>query len=665
MNKLPAFKYFILLVAGIVSGMLFRLSLIIYLLLLCVFLISLVFVRNDKIKIGLYLGCIILTGCLRVSLAEEEFRMTHLIPEGRDSLVITVLKQKTNPFYIESYIVKADIDNNEIKATLYAQKGMPVLEPGKAYLVSDVKWKPITGSRNPYTFDYLSYAKVHGLSHSFQVQKNSAIKEVKTSKPLVTLAYRIRSDLSVRYLSVLGIEKGSLVNGLLFGMKSEIPSCIADLFRQLGVSHLLAVSGLHVGLIMLIVYQILLSLSIPRIPRVVCVTLFLVFYCILTGGSPSVIRSSLMSVMLLYAPVFQRKYNALNAVAASAVFLLLINPFSLMDLGFQFSYSAVLGILIAYPRIKKCFGSKKRNLVTQYIIDMLAVSFSAALFTSPVALYYFNSLQLASMLLNIIVIPLTFCVMICAILCLPGLYLHGIIPDVILHALDLSLNVFRSVLRLASRSDIWTLHISSYWKPLIFMFILFLLIFICFESKLVKPIAVLTCIIACGIWFNMNSRPELINPDLKKGNMILLRKGRKALIVNTGTQYYNYNDYDRTILPVLDHWGTKDLSLITGDPSLSHSGIIGRIKRDFPLCEIITPCEYDQIEFDHISLGSDTCLNFAGLSLNIFHVNKMLFVEFTMKDNLYKYDNDSLFVNGKGNRMTLLRSLGNKHIQRE
>lgn len=665
MNKLPALKYVLFLAIGIIIGLLSHISLYLSLILLLALLLFLILIRSHRINIYLYIMCIVVTGILRVSLAEDKYRDTHEMSEGRDSLTIRVLKQKNNPFYTESYIVKTHIRDSELRATLYAKKGLPILEPGKSYSVSDVKWKPISGDRNPYTFNYLSYAKVHGLSHSLQIQKNADIKEIRVYNPLVSLAYRVRSDLSVRYLSILGIEKGSLVNGLLFGMKSEIPSCIADLFRELGVSHLLAVSGLHVGLIMLIVYQILLSMSVPRIPRVICIALFLIFYCFLTGGSPSVIRSSLMSLMLMFAPIFQRKYNALNAVAGSAVILLLINPFSLLDLGFQFSYSAVFGILIAYPKIKGWFGQKEFSPLLKYVMEMLAVSLSAALFTTPVAIFYFNSLQVASMLLNIIVIPLTFCVMICAILCLPGLFIHTFISDLIIYALDLSLTVFRFILRSASRSGIWTIQVSSYWKPLFFVFILLMVIFLCFEGKKLKLFSSILCSICCGIWFFMNTRPEIVHPHLKKGDMLLYRRGRHALIINTGWQYYNYNDYDRTIKPVLDHWGTKKIMLILSDPSGVSLSNIGRMQRDFPQCEIFSS-EYDKDqEKEIIQIKTDTSFIFNQDDIHIFIVNKMIFTEFRINVNTIKYDGITLSVNGKGNSMKLISSIGNKLIQRE
>jgi competence protein ComEC len=575
------------------------------------------------------------------------------------------MAQKTSPFRIESYVIKTSICNLSIKGTLYAKKGMPVLIPGQSYLMSDITWRPITADPNPYTFNYLNYARVKGISHSFQLQKNAEIKEEGIFNPLLFTAHRLKNEIAVRYLSVLGIEKGSLVNGLLLGLKSEIPSCLADLFRQLGISHLLAVSGLHVGLIMLIMYQILLIFSVPRVPRALFVGVFLMFYCFITGGSPSVIRSSLMTLMLLLAPVFQRKYQALNAVAAAAVILLIVNPLSILDLGFQFSFSAVFGILIAYPKIRQWFGEKKRNKISGYIIDMISVSLSAALFTSPVAIYYFNSLQMASMLLNIIVIPLTFCVMICAILTLPGLFLHGIFANGFIYALDISLSVFRAVLRLASRSGIWTLTVSSYWKPLVMCVVIICLILICFNERKMKTVGLLICVLACLTWFFQNSRPELIQPDFKKGRSLLVRKRRTAVIINTGSRYYNYNDHERTIRPILEHWGVKNVIILIGEWQKQNTGNIGNLLRAHPGSPVLAASVDDGTDLKITKIESDTTMSFAGDELKVISENKKLFAEFMICYHKINYRNDTLFVDGKAMTDRHFRSYGNILYRRE
>ncbi|MBN2781165.1 MAG: ComEC/Rec2 family competence protein, partial [Candidatus Marinimicrobia bacterium] len=526
--------------------------------------------------------CILLSGMLRTAMSDRVFVEKRDLEIREGSLEITVLEQKTTPYHIASYKVRTKTGGTRYCGTLYARTNMPVLLPGRSYRVSPISMVPISESVNPYRFDYLEYAKGKGLTHSFQTNKHSVFEDAGVGDPLRHAAYRIRNTLSVRFLCVLGIEKGSLVNGFLFGMKPEIPAGISDMFRNLGISHLLAVSGLHVGLIILIVYQILLTLSLPRIARTVIAGLFLVFYCYLTGGSPSVIRSSMMSALLLSAPLFRRSYHALNAVAATAVILLLINPYYLKDVGFQFSFCAVAGILLGYSRLRELLPLKSKHAFITYCYEMLIVSLSAALFTAPVALHYFNTLQLCSLFLNLVAIPLTFCVMICAMISLPCLFLPGIISDVILQALDLSLGAFREVLRLASRSQIWTMQVSSYGKPLLTGAVFIVLFAVCVTKlKLKYRLMILTaCLGACG--FLMTSRPEIVQLALKNGHCILCRSGREALVINTGSTGFNYNDYDSSIKPVLEHWGIQEVQTVITAWEKNKTGTLSHLRRDYP-----------------------------------------------------------------------------------
>lgn len=663
----PALKYLFYFCIGLSLQLICHFPLFVSLIIFVVILLLILVLSYSKYQNYIFLLCIIATAILRLSLAEACFQDKHQIIQEHMNTEIHVLDMKTNPYYIESYIVHIKSGSTKYKATLYARKNIPILIPGKMYRFTDINMIPIQGNKNPYSFNYLNYARVKGLSHTIKVNKKNIVSDLGIVKPLKYVAYHARNDISIRYLSALGIEKGSLVNGLLLGLKSEIPSCIADLFRELGVSHLLAVSGLHVGLIMMIIYQLLLAFSVPRIPRAVFIAIFLLFYCVLTGGSPSVIRSSLMSLMLLFAPVCMRRYNAMNAVAATAVILLLINPFYLQDLGFQFSFSAVFGILIGYSRLKELVPLDPKNPILKYMIDMLGVSLSAALFTAPVAMFYFNSLQLMSMFLNLLVIPLTFVVMITAIICLPCLYLPSFISDLFIHALDISLDVFRGVLRLASRSSMWTIHLSSFWKPLA-MGILFILLFmLVFKSAKLKIYSCIIIVFLSAIWFYSSTRPELIQLSLDKGHAIIYRRLRNALLINTGAVRFNSNDYDRSIEPILDHFGIRDLKIIITKWEKNKYSNIPTILRQYPRCLVYTP----QVEFDTEENAYSVCtgenLVFANQDIFVDCIHDELDLSFFFGQEMLRFQNENCdrFPNiriNKNNQEVLHLKLYGKYI---
>ncbi|MFA6617659.1 MAG: ComEC/Rec2 family competence protein [Candidatus Neomarinimicrobiota bacterium] len=618
--KAPALRYLLYFCLGLILSSFWDISLFILAILLVLDLILIAIFHQRAMANYLFILCIILTAILRFSLANELYNEKLQLSFEGEEKVLTVLSQKSDPYYIKSYTVEVD----KLKGTLYARKDMPILIPGKSYRVSSMDCRAIEPPVNPYVFNYQKYARSKGISHSFRVKKRTSFEDLGVKDKLRYKAFNIRTDISTRYLSCLGIEKGSLVNGLLLGLKSEIPENLASLFKKMGISHLLAVSGLHVGLIMMIIYQLLQVFSIPRIPRCLMIIAFLIFYSILTGGSASVVRSSLMSSMLLLAPLLKRRYNGMNAVATTAVILLLINPFFLNDVGFQFSFSAVFGILIAYPKFRALISMKNKPVLIVYIWDMLAVSFSAAMFTAPIAMFYFNSLQVASMALNCLVIPLTSLVMISAIICLPCLYLPSFISDIFLHALDLSLECFRAVLRLAARSGIWTLQVSSYWKAIYLGVFVIILLWIIFENKKRKIILTFVSVLSFSLMFFVQSRPEFIILALERGKCAIYRKGQEALLINTGAVKFGSNDLDRTIQPILEHFGINSVDVIITENIKQKTGNISRVKREYSDCLIYFPGPLSETERKYEIVEKDSSIVFAGDSIKLVYKDKKL-----------------------------------------
>ena len=276
---------------------------------------------------------------------------------------------------------------------------------------------------------------------------------------------------------------------------------------------------------------------------------------------------------------------------------------------------------------------------------MISVSLSAALFTAPVALFYFNSVQLASMFLNLLVIPLTFCVMICALLSLPGLFIHTIFSDLVVHALDLSLDVFMGVLRLASLSEIWTLHASSYFKALIMtVFLITIVLFAVSKPKPRKLLISLTMIV-CLSWFYISSRPQLIQLELKKGQAFLVRHKRSALIINTGSKYFSYNDHDRYIQPVLDQWGINKVAVVVTSWEKGCNSNLGAIRREYSQCPVFIPLTDEDIEQNYQRITHDTILHVHGMEMQLIPDNNNISIHFNIgKENLY-FDHDTLSIN--------------------
>jgi competence protein ComEC len=173
--------------------------------------------------------------------------------------------------------------------------------------------------------------------------------------------------------------------------------------------HVLAVSGLHVGLIFLFLlwaFRFLNFVKGGKWLRLICISAILWMYALITGFSPSVQRAVTMFTFLLIAETLNRRNSIYNSIAASAFALLLVNPDILFAVGFQLSYAAVLSIVYFYPMLVKLLPAQQ--VVLQKPWQLLCVSLAAQIGTFPLSLYYFNQFPVYFWLSNFIVIPAAF-----------------------------------------------------------------------------------------------------------------------------------------------------------------------------------------------------------------------------------------------------------------
>lgn len=212
---------------------------------------------------------------------------------------------------------------------------------------------------------------------------------------------------------------------MVLGDKSFLEDDLKSSYSKAGASHVLAVSGLHVGIIFLVLnylfgFFLKGNLFAPRFLRSVFIVALLWGYAVLTGLSPSVLRASVMFSFLQFGFLFQRPYCVYSSIVASAFVLLLFAPHLLFDVGFQLSYAAVLSILFFQPRIsnlrlvacvKECafIPSRYRKIPRSLIgwsVDLTTVSLAAQIGTIPLVLYYFHQFSCLFWLSGLFVIPL-------------------------------------------------------------------------------------------------------------------------------------------------------------------------------------------------------------------------------------------------------------------
>jgi competence protein ComEC len=312
--------------------------------------------------------------------------------------------------------IKALGKNNKFTITqgdaiIYFQKdpGVLALDHGSEIIFSS-PLQEIKSAGNPGGFDYKRYCLFQGITHQAFLKKGEFIGLDKKKQSLFgRILFPIRKKvLSILRKNILGEKELGLAEALLIGYKDDLDKNLVQSYSNTGVVHIIAISGLHLGLIYWLFVQLLKPLKRKKIskwlnPVIIITGLWL--FSLLAGGQPSVLRSALMFSCIVIAGSLSRKTSIYNTLAFSAFVLLCINPYWLWDVGFQLSYVAVLSIVIFMKPIYNLFFIK--NKILDFTWKLNAVSIAAQLLTTPFSIYHFHQFPNFFLLTNFVAVPLS------------------------------------------------------------------------------------------------------------------------------------------------------------------------------------------------------------------------------------------------------------------
>lgn len=292
---------------------------------------------------------------------------------------------------------------------------VPTLNYGDV-LALRVKPQAFEAPQNPYQFNFAQYMQRKGISFSAFIADGQWLRVANRANPIMKLAKRTRArllDLFKR--SNLEPDELAVVSALTVGYKDLLDDELRKTYSAAGATHILAVSGLHVGIIYGM--MVMLLTLIPKLNRHIKMLIaiaFLWFFAFITGLSPSVLRAAAMFSMVEVGRSLGFRTNTYNTLAAVAFILLLIEPNNLFNLGFQLSFLAVLSIVFFHPHIRGLFYSKSRIL--SWIWDLISVSIAAQIGTLPVVLFNFGQFSNYFLISNMIAIPMASVILYLAVL---------------------------------------------------------------------------------------------------------------------------------------------------------------------------------------------------------------------------------------------------------
>ncbi|RRJ91592.1 ComEC family competence protein [Paenimyroides tangerinum] len=306
------------------------------------------------------------------------------------------------------------IDNIQQRILIYQNLEEKTLKVGERLEVP-LFIEAVPNAKNPHQFDYSKYLANKQIFIQAKLSNNFTKLKPANGFQFQLLYFRdtLINSFKNHHFSK---EVNGVVNALLFGQRTDLSEKIQSDYRNAGVMHILAISGMHIGILYWIMNLVFRSFIRSKNIRFITVILILACFAIITGLSGSVVRAVLMFAIVGSGMMFKRKTSTINVLALSLLLILIFKPSFLFDIGLQLSYLAVFSIVYLYPIIRPFFQS--RYLVIKYFLELIGISIVAQIGILPLAVYYFGQIPLLFLLGNLIVIPVLTFVLIALVLLL-------------------------------------------------------------------------------------------------------------------------------------------------------------------------------------------------------------------------------------------------------
>ena len=402
------------------------------------------------------------------------------------------------------------------------------------------KYTPISPPKNPYQFNYKRYMERKGVYGRTEVVAFSVVKN-NTTGFMGSIA-RTRSHLAIVIDKHFNQESSALLKTLLLGKRTDLDNEVYQHYVDAGAVHILAISGLHVGIItaiLLLLLQKMPNLGFYRPLRYFILLAGLWAFAFIAGASPSVLRATVMFSFVGLSTLIRRKQGRFDALMLSMLFLLLINPYYLYDVGFQLSYAAVFSIMKFYPVMHKWWQPENKYL--QWIWSLFLVGLSAQIVVLPISLYYFHQFPILFFVSNLVVVPLLQPILIGGIiaLCLGS---FGILPYAIVFVLEKLIALMNFLVAFIAHQETFIIRNIPFTTPLLLSSLLtvfILIVFVHFRKYKVLVALLLSVLLFQGVLFyhkyKLETTEEMLVFRKYKQKVITIRQGDKLSIYQTDT----------------------------------------------------------------------------------------------------------------------------------
>ncbi|MFC5612512.1 DNA internalization-related competence protein ComEC/Rec2 [Metabacillus niabensis] len=450
----------------------------------------------------------------------------------------------------------------------------------------------------PNAFNYKQYLYEHKIHWQYWVDEISQCKSEENNWYEKLLIIRKKS---LEFIEEhFPKESAGIVQALLFGERSLLQQEIEIAYQELGIVHLLAISGLHVALLVSAFYYMLVICGVTHEKARLIMLIILPVYTILTGATPSVIRASFMVIVYLLIKHFKMKFSSVDVISFTCLVLLLINPYYLFQVGFQLSYVVSYGLLLSFKMVEQ---------FTHSIVKLGLISLVAQLCSMPIILYNFYEISLLSLPMNMLFVPL---------------YSYVILPFAIFSTVItvFSTTVGESIIHLFNQFLQFTHHIVLFSKkipyttvttgkpPILFIIALtlstiyFFYQLECTKKQVYKSVTILFLVIAIQLatpYINPNGKVVVL--DVGQGDAIFIQRpfNKGNYLIDTGGKVTfqeeewqktnnQYSIANKVIIPYMKSLGVTKLdALFLTHGDMDHIGEAVPLMEGMAVNQLIIP----------------------------------------------------------------------------
>lgn len=591
-------------IIGIIWGLYFKISIALIIPIMLLIILK-IYNKNAYLKVILNKKTVItiiifslISNCIINNLNRKYDYLYKNINEVE--LIGTIISNKKEKEYNDEYIIKIDMcnksrkfNNTKLIIKIKKQKNkINNIKYGDKIILKGIFEQP-TAQRNYKGFNYKEYLKsieIYGIVYS-NINQIKLIKE-NNINIISSIANTITNKAKDNIVKRFPEESAQLIMGILLGAKDNIEESTIEQFRNSSLSHILAVSGLHISYIILgITYLLKISRISSRIAKIFSI-FFLIFFTIIVGYSPSIARACIMGCVSIASGIFFRKSDSITNISLATLIILILNPFSIINIGFLLSFIGTVGIIVLNNNITifmdKIYVIKNNfvNNILSVIKPIISITISVQLIIFPIIVIYFGTISYTFIISNILTSHIIGLIIILGFIFIILSFISLNLSNIIICLLNILLSYLKNITGIISSFSISKLTVirPNIFIICIYYLTLFLLNYIytlynkkslrTTEKKIIKflknnyiKIIIITIILMLitNIFSVYKRHLSIYFIDIGQGDscLIVTPKNKKILIDGGGNKNEKeFNVGDQVLIPYLLARGIKTIDYV-------------------------------------------------------------------------------------------------------